>query len=60
MNKEELIKKLNECLLNEEEMKWGPQGWIERLKDPYALDVADNEHHHALENSIMDAEIISR
>ena len=43
MNKNELIKQLDFCLLNKDEMRWGPQGWKDKIDDPFELDFDDDD-----------------
>ena len=51
MDKEALIEQLDSCLLSKEEMEMGPDGWAEKLEDPFELDLeleheAHGHHHH--------------
>ena len=46
MNKDELIKQLDFCLLNKDEMRWGPQGWIDKIDDPFELDFDDDDDEY--------------
>eukprot|EP01083_Nonionella_stella_P095637 268526_1 len=43
MDKDKLIEQLNFCLLNKEEMRLGPEGWTEKIDDPFGLAVAEDD-----------------
>jgi len=43
MDKEKLIQQLDFCLLNKDEMRLGPQGWKEKIEDPFELDFEDDD-----------------
>merc|ERR1712154_640202 len=46
MKQKELSRALEECLLNDEEMSWGPEQWVQRLEDPFEMDEHEHEHDH--------------
>ena len=56
MDKDKLIEQLDFCLLTKNEMRLGPEGWKEKIEDPFELDFEDDDSEDSEEDSDDDSD----
>eukprot|EP01084_Bolivina_argentea_P229775 387729_1 len=54
MDRKSLEEQLNFCLLTKDEMRMGPEGWKEKIDDPFELDFEDDDSEDSEDDSSDD------